>query len=174
MYVINIERKRWEWWEYLCVFNQKWFWISTSCPVLWVRMPGRGSARLCSNSTTTKTTRNWQIAFLLYAHSLILERNSLNLTPWTRMVSKGFENTRLHSSFLSFNGSNVWQGEYWYTYCILFPAIIEFFACFFHCVHLWHLLLFDISLSLLLCVFFCVCVCSLCYCLLHCACMSYT
>lgn len=169
MYGINIEK--WGWWEYLCVFNQKWFWISTSCLVLWVRMPGRGSARLCSNSTTTKTTRNWPIAFLLYAHSPILERNSQNLTPWTRMVSKGFENTRLRTSFLSFNGSDVLQGEYGYTYCILFPAIIEFFACFFHCVHLWRLLLFDISL---LCVFFCVCVCSLCYCLLHCTCMSYT
>lgn len=170
MYGININMKR-KWVlneeneQWLCVFIQTWFWISMSCQVLWVRMPGRGSARPCWNSTTTKTTRSWPIAYLLYAHLLILARSSQNLTPWTRMVRRLCSlNTCPHTSPQSFIHSKVFQGEYWYILDFI-PCDHKTFYMFFASMSIWQksvcpsdfycCLIFHF---LLLFVFLCVCV----------------
>lgn len=142
----------------MCFFNQKWFWISTSCRGLWVRMPGRGFARLCSNSTTTKTTRNWPIAYLLFAHLLILERNSQNLTPWTRMVSKCFQIhvcaplfcllSALMSCRLNIGTQTVFYSHQLYNSLHVFCSVS---VCDIYCCSIFHFLLLFVFLS-------CVCV----------------
>lgn len=184
MYGININMKR-KWVlneeneQWLCVFIQTWFWISMNCQVLWVRMPGRGSARPCWNSTTTKTTRSWPIAYLLYAHLLILARSSQNLTPWTRMVRKLCSlNTCPHTSPQSFIHSKVFQGEYWYILDFIScdQKILHVFCQYVHLtsqyVHLTFTAVWYFIFSSCLC--FSVFVFVLCSCLLYCACMSYT
>ncbi len=182
---------------YICVFpfacvfpSQTWFWINTRCRALWVRMPGRGSARPCSNSTTTKPTRNWPTAYLLYAPLLIWARSSLSLRPWTRMVSKWSEHTYTptHTPVSCQDCSLFYTLYYsllfpWWPYIVVVCKYIQYvfmynlvILCmvFPKCVHLWLavLPLVDISFSPLVCVSPCLCVCLFssavfCMCVIH-------
>lgn len=72
---------------------------------------------------------------------------------WASCVFKTHVRTPFLSHLSTLMSFRVIIGTFWF----LFPVIIKFFACFCQYVHLWLLLLFDISFSPLVCVSLCLC-----------------